>query len=119
MSPANRAGIGTKRPANFSGPVVVASSGPNPSATLHEDRSRLRRDRTMIGLPACSVKNFVLVAPPALIATGSGISNIYVIHSKHKLDYSSNFAYSGFVPRANGKYHAGTDAKTIRNTGRA
>src|SRR5207302_5365783 len=44
MSPANRAGIGTCRPANSADPVVVASSGPNPSATLHEDRSaQLRR----------------------------------------------------------------------------
>ena len=39
MSPANRAGIGTCDQLNCPGPVVVASSGPNPSATLHEDRS--------------------------------------------------------------------------------
>ena len=38
MSPANRAGIDTKRPVEKPDPVVVASSGPYPSATLHEDR---------------------------------------------------------------------------------
>ena len=39
MSPANRAGIGTCDQLKTAGPVVVASSGPNPSATLHEERS--------------------------------------------------------------------------------
>jgi len=38
MSPANRAGIGTRRSGSFPDPVVVASSGPLPSATLHEIR---------------------------------------------------------------------------------
>ncbi len=42
MSPANRAGLGTGRPGYSPDPVVVASSGPLPSATLHETTAYLR-----------------------------------------------------------------------------
>lgn len=65
MSPANRAGIGTCRPANSADPVVVASSGPNPSATLHEGRSaQLPRMDNGIHAPGHSSSFFPAVGAP-------------------------------------------------------
>jgi hypothetical protein len=59
MSPANRAGIGTCRSVNCTDPVVVASSGPKPSATLHEERRHAaKHDSTMLDVASVTVKQF-------------------------------------------------------------